>query len=1241
MAEGDFSIKATISANTSQFIDGIKKGEQSLTSFSGMIDKILGPKGKLIMALAAAGTAAVKMGQEMNAAMSEIAKGTGATGESLHKLRENVHDALVNGVGRSAKEVGKMIADLNTRFKVTDKELVSLTESFDKFSAVTGVDTKNAINMTADVMAKWNIENEDTNKLLDQLTKASQESGASIESLMNGLKSGQAVFSQFGMSATDTIAYISTLKENGVEVEQALIGMKTALAKFSQEGLDAQQAFKDVSERIKNAGSETEALNIAVNIFGTRNGPEMVKVLRNSSSSVEEFKNKLLEAGGALEETDKASRTSKDAFDDLGATLKGSFGGIFEGIDTLVKNVVDSLSSVLRKLDPIIRPIVNSIRDIFAFVGEMFFVLVDNVSTFIAENSAGFKMVVDIVQNVYETLHTILGNILEAFKTVFNLIFAILQGNWPLAWEYAKKAFMIVIKTILDVLSGFINTFSSQINSFTENVINPFIDGINLVAEKLGMPLVEKFEPIGKINLTQLSGLQKKIDETNKKIQDMTGKTTAKITGDLGKVEKTNTDVLKETTKDTKKETKAELGLWDKLKDGIIKDAEDWSDVVGTAYGTMRDLGTEMFESIGESLVDGGASFEDYAATAVSAIAEVLKSLAAQLTALAVARAANYDYGTAAMAAAGAAAALVAAGALGAIASNMKSASKETEKTADSINAVGDAAVYAKGSVEYFLDALKKIKEGYEEYTPYNYYTTILKYQDEYSKNLDAITEKENEIYQNDLKLSELWEKYNKLAQQYQEEYQMYKGTAGMEKGGSFWYSLENLKNRMNEILHGTSIMGYLFSDVGSIDYYNRIIGTLKGQLSGLYVTASNFAKEMLATAQGTIANLKSQVEENKKNVAAYNQIYMARISLNKLQEQFNNLSKEEQELDFTNYQNALANGSANLLNTLSFQIDYFKNVSELALSEQKVAISNMATDVYKSLSSTGSAIGQTLVSGIIDGMSKKDFMTSMRNYFRETLMNLTLYTDEFQDQLAAIGVNLTQALLTKGDLKSIKKEISDLWDVTKEGAKEVESVIAEVFGEIRDEIEDTTEQIGTNIFDNLISALSDGLSQGEFLENMKKYIRDMLIQTLVYTQSMKNEIEAIGKAISEGLTTGFSETSLHEIRRDLSYIFNEANKTMAGLDSVLDNVFSGYADGTQNATSGLHLVGEAGPELVRFRGGEQVLNASETRGMLENASGTTINQNVTFNNLQDTSAYAMMNQLREYNREMAINGVI
>ena len=95
-------------------------------------------------------------------------------------------------------------------------------------------------------------------------------------------------------------------------------------------------------------------------------------------------------------------------------------------------------------------------------------------------------------------------------------------------------------------------------------------------------------------------------------------------------------------------------------------------------------------------------------------------------------------------------------------------------------------------------------------------------------------------------------------------------------------------------------------------------------------------------------------------------------------------------------------------------------------------------------------------------------------------------------------------------------------------------------------------------------------------------------------------------------------------------------------IDEVMNNVFGGgYATGTNNATRGLHLVGEAGPELVRFNGGEQVLNARNTQSALENASGTTINQNVVFNNLQDTSAFAMMSQLRQYNREMAINGII
>ena len=73
-----------------------------------------------------------------------------------------------------------------------------------------------------------------------------------------------------------------------------------------------------------------------------------------------------------------------------------------------------------------------------------------------------------------------------------------------------------------------------------------------------------------------------------------------------------------------------------------------------------------------------------------------------------------------------------------------------------------------------------------------------------------------------------------------------------------------------------------------------------------------------------------------------------------------------------------------------------------------------------------------------------------------------------------------------------------------------------------------------------------------------------------------------------------------------------------------------------------MYLVGEAGPELVQFNGGERVLNNRNTNKVLSEMGSNSGNTfNVTFNNLQDTTAFAMMNQLKQYNRQMAINGVI
>lgn len=1172
----DFSLVAELKANTSNFVDGIKKGEQSLNNFGSVVDKILGPKGKLVIAIATATTAAIKFGQQMNASMAEIAKGTGATGEQLEKLRENVHDSLINGVARSAQEVGTMIADLNTRFKVTGNELNDLTVLFDKFSTVTGVETKNAINQTADVMAKWNIAAEDTDDLLNQLTKASQDSGIGIEELLSGLKQGQAVFSQFGMSATDTIAYMASLKENGVESAQALIAMKTALANFSQQGLDAEEAFKNVSESIKNAKTETEALGIATSTFGARNGAEMVRVLRNGADSADAYKTALLGAGLAIENTEEAARTSKDAFADMVASLQGTFGGFGEGFDELFKGVIDSVTSVIRTLAPILRPVVNIVRDILSTVGSLASEITNAITELVGEGT-GFKRIATVLQSVYEVIHTTLGYVLESFKTVFGLIFSIINGKWDLAWEYLKKSLLLSVDFVLDIISKLINGIKDQFNVLIEKAINPIIEKVNWWQEKLNKPLTEKLELIGDLDLSKLTGVQGALDKVNKKIEQLSGKTQKTLTGDLGKVKDATKEVGDAAEKTTEVYSKKFTKAIEKVAKGYekIEDATEAfgvlsENVLTTAAETGVSVFGELFSMLGEELVSGEVSFQNYAATAVEGIAKVLTSLGQELIALSVARAANYDYGTATLAAAGAAAAFVASGAMSAVASSLKSqaeaavlAASGLKKLEEFLDETADTTVFS----EYFENIA-------------SYATTLADYENQIVSITQAITAQEGAAA-NAQKALDDWH-------------------AKMSIGTGIMSAISPIAGILNSIAQ--SITEGILKD--EVNKQIKALQNLKGNLAEVYEAIRLLNERIKEYAQDVLNNIKAVNTELKNSIANYQLLY------------------------------------SGLSSTLT----------EALVETVRSTLLTQLQDIYEDLQNVGVDIGGSFIDGIIDGATSSDFATELKSYIRENLVKITIYTSEFTDKMSSLGQELITAITLQdyNSINTIKSSMVDLYNVASEQAEAITSVLDGIFDDVIENTDEavsyvtsSVDEMGESISETLINSIENGLDQSEFLDSMKNYIRKMVIQTVVYTESLQSQIEAIGEAISKGISDGFSETGLDELRMDFSYLFYQAENAMSKVDSVLDSVFTGYATGTQNATRGLHLVGEAGPELVRFNGGEEVYNAMNTRQMLSGSGSGGNNFNISFYNTQDTTAYTMLQQLKQYNREMAINGIM
>lgn len=95
------------------------------------------------------------------------------------------------------------------------------------------------------------------------------------------------------------------------------------------------------------------------------------------------------------------------------------------------------------------------------------------------------------------------------------------------------------------------------------------------------------------------------------------------------------------------------------------------------------------------------------------------------------------------------------------------------------------------------------------------------------------------------------------------------------------------------------------------------------------------------------------------------------------------------------------------------------------------------------------------------------------------------------------------------------------------------------------------------------------------------------------------------------------ARAALEELRK-VKEAREEATGSSGGV-IVATADFDGYASGTNYAESGLRLVGENGPELLQFRGGERVYNARETADILDGLPSAPINSHYSGNSYNIT----------------------
>ena len=252
--------------------------------------------------IAGIGAVSIKAFTELDEGYDTIVTKTGATGEALEGLTKSA-DNVFGTMPEDMSTVGEAIGEVNTRFHTTGTELEKTSKQFIQFASINGTNVTQSVDQVDKIMKAWNVDASQTGNLLGLLTAKAQETGISVDTLEGYVLDNNAQFKEMGLSLPQAINLMAQFDANGVDSTQAMTGLKKALQNATSEGKSMDEALSDTIGSIKNAKTETEAMQIATELFGKKGAAEMTKAIRENRIDLTSLSSSTKEYGSTVEDT--------------------------------------------------------------------------------------------------------------------------------------------------------------------------------------------------------------------------------------------------------------------------------------------------------------------------------------------------------------------------------------------------------------------------------------------------------------------------------------------------------------------------------------------------------------------------------------------------------------------------------------------------------------------------------------------------------------------------------------------------------------------------------------------------------------------------------------------------------------------------------------------------------------------------------------------------------------------------
>ncbi|HDJ2377552.1 phage tail tape measure protein [Staphylococcus aureus] len=433
---------------------------------------------------------------EVDKGLDTVTQATGATGSELKKLQNSFKDVYGN-FPADAETVGGVLGEVNTRLGFTGKELENATESFLKFSHITGSDGVQAVQLITRAMGDAGIEASEYQSVLDMVAKAAQASGISVDTLADSITKYGAPMRAMGFEMKESIALFSQWEKSGVNTEIAFSGLKKAISNWGKAGKNPREEFKKTLAEIEKTPDIASATSLAIEAFGAKAGPDLADAIKGGRFSYQEFLKTIEDSQGTVNQTFKDSESGSERFKvamnklklvgaDVWTSIESAFAPVMEELIKKLSIAVDwfsNLSDGSKRSIVIFGGIAAAIGPVVFGLGA-FISTIGNAVTVLAPLLAGIAKADGLI-SFLSTKVPILGTVFTALTGPIGIVLGVLAGL-AVAFTIAYKK----SETFRNFVNGAINSVKQTFSNFIQ-FIQPFIDSVKNIFKQAVLAIVD------------------------------------------------------------------------------------------------------------------------------------------------------------------------------------------------------------------------------------------------------------------------------------------------------------------------------------------------------------------------------------------------------------------------------------------------------------------------------------------------------------------------------------------------------------------------------------------------------------------------------------------------------------------------------------------------------------------------------------------------------------------------------